>query len=180
MVPSQAVESDPEIGQFSSQSPASSVGPIDSFSESQSILRNVSISVPNSNVPNSSVEMSEVDDNSVADNLNVNVSDNNEVILIDSGDLVGSKTPVTYVKGDESKDNCNDDSLPSIDNDNENVEASAPNDSMELRASGPPKPRARPWDGGDSGGFLSKIPRFGTRKSVSKNPKPNPKTRSQI
>ena len=129
---------------------------------------------PKFQIPNSNVEMSNVDDNSVVDNLEV--VDNNEVILVDSGDLVGSKTPVTYDSGDKSKDNCNDDSSKSVDNVNESVEASAPGESMKLEASGPSKPRARPREDSDSGGICSKIPRFGTRKLTSKNPKPKVKS----
>lgn len=134
------VESSPEIGQFSSQTPASSE-PIDSFSASQSILHNV--------------EISNVADNSVVDN--------NEVVLIDSGDLIGSKTPVTYDNNSSGNSEREDGIIESIVN-------SAPGETMELDPSGPSKPRARSRDEEDVG-FLSKIPRFSPRKLISKTPK---------
>ena len=169
--PSPVVESDPEIGQFSSQSQASSVGPIDSFSESQSILRHVSTSkVPNSSVPDSNVEISNVADNSAIDNPSED--DNNEIIVIDSGDLLGSKTPVTYNSGNKANDNCSEKSSKNVNNDSESVEASPPDESMELEASGSSKPRARSRDDSDGGGFLSKIPCFSPRKLIAKTSKP--------
>lgn len=161
------VESDPEIGVFSSQSQASDPGigdfsspPLDasadspliveSSSESQSILRNIDIS----KVGNKS----KVGDNANKDVTTVGIENVNSEIS--SKDVENENLQSKTVVG-------NDDSVES---------------SMELDASGPSN--KRPVDGGggvdDDGGtgegvgrFLSKIPRFSPRKLISKAQKPS-------
>lgn len=161
------VESDPEIGVFSSQSQASDPGigdfsspPLDasadspliveSSSESQSILRNIDIS----KVGNKS----KVGDNANKDVTTVGIENVNSEIS--SKDVENENLQSKTVVG-------NDDSVES---------------SMELDASGPSN--KRPVDGGGGvdddgstgegvGRFLSKIPRFSPRKLISKAQKPS-------